>query len=497
MAGRRPLLPWLGVATAVAGACLVVSCGGDAALARFPPWLERCAPPQGVAGPMLCGSYSVPEDRSAPSGRRLDLRVVVLPATGDRLPEPVWFLDGGPGAAATEAVADIATVLAPLRARRDLVFVDQRGTGRSGSLDCAEPSLDGPLQSFFEDFLPVERVRECRERLERVADLRLYTTPIAIDDFEEVRRALGYERVILFGISYGTRAALVYLRRHPESVVAAALKGVAPVDMRNPLPFSRALDRTIGAILDACVADRACRAAHPDPHDDWATVRAAFGGGTVEALVTHPRTGEQERVRLSRGVFADGLRHLLYQVAGAAELPALLRAAAGDDFSPFAERELAQRAGLDFLLADGVFLTVTCSEDLRFVTEADIERETADTFLADYRVRRQLAACAVWPPGDVIGEPLLEPVRADVPVLLLSGELDPATPPDGAERTARELPRSRHLVMPSSSHGFSPGGCERRLLVEFLETGSLEGLDLSCIERARLPRFETGNARRR
>jgi pimeloyl-ACP methyl ester carboxylesterase len=250
-------------------------------------------------------------------------------------------------------------------------------------------------------------------------------------------------------------------------------------------------------VLDACAADGACRAAYPDPHGDWARVRTAFAAGAVGARVAHPRTGDTEEVRISRGVFADGLRHLLYHSEGAAELPGVLHAAAGGDFAPFAERELRQRMSFDALLADGVFLTVTCGEDLRFVTEEDIVRETAGTFLGDYRLRRQLAACAEWPVDERLAEGYLEPVRAGVPVLLLSGALDPATPADGAERAARALPRALHLEVPNTAHGFAPGGCERRVLVEFLEAGSLAGLDSTCLVETRLPPFDTtGSAER-
>ena len=465
--------------------------GGEPPVGQFPDWLEPCEPPAGVEGPQLCGNYSVFEDRRAGAGRRLDLRVVVLPATGRRLAEPVLYLDGGPGAAATEAVAEIAPLLEPLRSKRDLLFVDQRGTGGAGALRCPQPALDGPLQAFFEELLPAQYVSDCRDRLASVADVRLYGTALAVDDFDEIRQALGYDQLILFGISYGTRAGLVYLRRHPESVRAAALKGVAPVDMRNPLPFARALDDTVGAVLAACAADRACRASHPDPHGDWARVRAAFEEGAVNVRATHPRTGERELVRVSRGVFADGLRHLLYHSAGAAELPGLLHAAALGDFTPFVRRELGQRMSFDALLADGVFLTVTCGEDLRFVTEEDVARETAGTLLGDYRIRRQLAACAEWPSSAAPSEDILAPVRADLPVLLLSGALDPATPAAGAERAARDLPQSRHVVVPNTAHGFAPGGCERRILVEFLRDASLDGLDASCVSGTRLLPFET------
>lgn len=451
---------------------------------RHPPvdWLSDC---EADVGPAWCGTYEVWEDREAKSGRRIGLNVVVLPATsGVATNDALVWLDGGPGGAATQSGPGLVGALTRTRTDRDVLLVDQRGTGESNALDCPGPAADEPLQAHFEEFLPSETVRDCLQALD--ADVTQYTTPIAMDDLNEVREALGYEKLSLFGGSYGTRAGLIYLRRHPATVRVALLKGVAPTNMRNPLPFARALEWGLEGVFDACAADPTCAAAYPDLERDWGRVVARFEQGPVAATVTYE--GRTEEVSISRGVFADGIRHILYSVNSSRALPALITDAAAGDFSDFAGREIEQKAGFADALSMGMFLTVTCSEDLQFVTDEDIRRETDGTFMGDYRVRRQLAACEIWGRGDV-DDSYSAPVTADVPVLLLSGEYDTATPVAGADWVAEHLPRATHIVVPNESHGFANPGCEIGVVDGYLATGTMDGLDTACVYETRRPAF--------
>ncbi|HEU4796969.1 MAG TPA: alpha/beta fold hydrolase, partial [Pyrinomonadaceae bacterium] len=186
-----------------------------------------------------CGTLEVFENRASRKGRKIPLNILVLPATGQtRGPDPLFYFVGGPGSAATEDAPGIAQILAGVRQHRDLVFVDQRGTGKSNPLNCDLFDLADP-QSFFGAFLPLEAVRKCRQQLEPKADLTLYTTNIAMDDIDDVRAALGYDQINLMGGSYGTRAALVYLRRHPKHVRAVVLHGVSPTNQFMPLNFAQ------------------------------------------------------------------------------------------------------------------------------------------------------------------------------------------------------------------------------------------------------------------
>jgi pimeloyl-ACP methyl ester carboxylesterase len=452
---------------------------------RQPPadWLSEC--PGGPSG-AWCGSYEVWEDREAREGRRIGLNVVVMPAaSGTPASDALVWLDGGPGGAATESGPGIGGALASARVDRDLLLVDQRGTGSSNPLDCAAPAPGGPLQEHFDEFFPLDYVRACLDA--QNADVTQYTTPIAMDDLNEVRAALGYDKLTLFGGSYGTRAGLIYMRRHPETVRAVVLKGVAPTNMRNPLPFARALDAGISGVFQACAAEPDCAAHYPDLERDWARLAERFEQGPVTAMVTHE--GRTEEVTISKGVFADGVRHILYQVRQSTTLPRIITKAAAGDFDEFAQRELTQSIGFGDALSMGMFMTVTCSEDLQFLTEEEIRRETEGTFMGDYRIRRQLAACAIWGRGEV-DETYFAPVTADTPTLLLSGEFDTATPVSGADWVAEYLPNALHIVVPNESHGFANPACEFGIVNQFLVTGTFEGLETSCVLETVRPPFE-------
>ena len=221
--------------------------------------LHPCDVP-GVAGGGRCGALTVYENRASGTGRRISLNIVVVPAAGlTPARDPVFWLEGGPGGAATGAIGPVSNqYLRGVRTDRDLVFVDQRGTGKSSPLDCDLGDSPADLDRYFGPLFPVDLVRACREKLEQTADLTQYTTSIAADDLDDVREALGYPVINLAGASYGTQAALVYMRRHREHVRSSFLVGVAPPDFRLPLPFARAAQHALDMTLADCAADRSC-----------------------------------------------------------------------------------------------------------------------------------------------------------------------------------------------------------------------------------------------
>ena len=433
-----------------------------------------------VFGNARCATYEVWENRAATSGRRIPLNIVVLPARGnERQPDPVFYFDGGPGAAATSAAPYLSRLLGAVNQSRDLVFIDVRGTGRSGALSCGLPPDDAPLQRYFDDFLNEAYVRDCLRRQE--ADVRFYTQPIAMDDIDEVRQALGYERINLYGASGGTRQEQIFVRRHPSSVRTIVMHGAHPMDGEMPLSFARALDDGVRWLIDWCARDANCRAANPDLGGDWERAKRRFDGGPVQATVRHPRSGQEERVRISRGVFADGLRHMLYNLGRAEEIPPRIHAAAEGDFAPFAQAELRQVINFDRTLSHGFFLSSTCAEDVRFISEDEVRAQTAGTFLGDYRVRQQQAACRIWPKGEGIDEDFQAAVKADVPVLIMSGDTDVATPAADAERIARALPKAVHVIFPNQGHALANPDCASRLIAAFIARPGAEGLDTRCV----------------
>jgi pimeloyl-ACP methyl ester carboxylesterase len=453
---------------------------------------------EGLKEKVLCGDYAVWEDREARQGRRIRLHVVVLPALArEPAPDPLVVLAGGPGDSAANAAADHAESGRSIRRRRDIVLVDQRGTGSSHRLDCPVPGGPGDLQGYLQPVLPVDVVRRCRQELAERADLRFYTTSIAADDLDELRAWLGYQRINLEGGSYGTRAAQVYMRRHPGSVRTAVLVGTVGMDQHLPLFHARDGKRSTDLLLAACRADASCGRAFPRLGEELAQVLSRLEREPASAEVDDPQTGRPVRVTLSRDVFAEDLRFLLYTADSAAAFPFVVHRAFEGDFRPFVRVALRWETALRSILAFGMHLSVTCAEDVPFLPpEEGIAAAVAGTHLGDFRVRQQLAACREWPRGEIPAA-YHEPVTAQVPTLLVSGELDPVTPPSWAEQVAARLPQSLHLVLAEGHHG--PGGlshpdCLVGLVADFLERGTAEGLDTSCVSRMKRPPFITDRA---
>ena len=436
-----------------------------------------------------CGKYEVFEDREARSGRKIALNIIVLPATTDKpAADPVFFLAGGPGQGAA-AIAKNAgeDYMQTIRRERDVVFVDQRGTGESNFLNCNFYGDGSSLQPYFDELFPVEKVRECRARLEKISNPALYTTSIAVEDLEEVRRALGYDRINLWGGSYGTAAALAFLRRYPNVVRSVVLEGAATLDFKVPLPFAKGAQQALDRLMDDCAADETCRKAFPNLRAEFAAVLAKLDKGPVVFEMTNPVTKKLETVRMSRGVFGERLRLLLYAPDLASLVPFLIHEAYKNNFTPFAQLAHFMTKLIGDQVAMGMYFSVTCPEDALLITQQEIARETAKTFLGDYRVRAHIKACEQWARGKVPAG-FTGPVKSDVPVLIISGAVDPATPPQYGEAAARHLANGRQIVVPNTPHSYG-GRCINSLVEEFISKASARGLDASCINQIRRPPF--------
>ncbi len=438
-----------------------------------------------------CGKYEVFEDRDARRGRRIALNVVVLPALTDKpAPDPVFFLAGGPGQGAAQIAKNAgADFMQSIRRTRDVVFVDQRGTGESNNLNCNFYGDGSSMQPYFDELFPPEKLRECRQRLEKISNPALYTTSIAMDDLDEVRRALGYEKINVWGGSYGTTASLAYLRRYPKQVRAVVLEGVAPLDSKLPLPFAKGAQQALDRLMEDCAADETCHKAFPDFRAEFAAVMARLDKGPVSFEMTNPVTKKSERIRMSRGVFGERLRLLLYSPDLSSLVPLLIHEAYKNNFVPFASLAQYMTRLIVNQVAQGMYFSVTCPEDALLITEQEIARDTANTFIGDYRVRTHIKACEQWPRGRVPSD-FLSVLKSDVPVLMLSGDVDPATPPQYGEAVARHLSNSRRVLIPNTPHSYG-GKCLDDLIVEFITRGSAGGLDVSCVNQTRRPPFMT------
>jgi pimeloyl-ACP methyl ester carboxylesterase len=448
--------------------------------------LEPCRLPN-FDGEARCGVHEVFEDRRAGSGRTIRIFVAVLPAHGTKVaPDPIFVLAGGPGQAASILAGFANESLAGLRDHRDIVLVDLAGTGRSGALRCP---MYPTASEVVGDFYPLARVRACRETLGRRTDLRRYTTPNLMDDLDDVRAALGYQTINIYGTSYGTRAALIYLRRHPAHVRAIVLKALVPPTMRGTMQFALGTERSLGRIFRACAEDAACSRAFPRAEAELREVLSRAERGELRGLVPGPSGEAPVELPLGRGVVASTLLGLLQNSNSAVRLPLLIHTTFEGDTRALLDGIVSYRRALDEQISFGMHLSVVCSEDAPRMDPAAAAIESRGTALGDYRVAQLASACREWVRGEVPAD-YAEPVRSDVPALLVSGTLDPNTNETWGEETARTLTRARHVVIPNLSHAFSSiAECGANFIAEFIEAGSADRIDVSCASRVALPPF--------
>jgi pimeloyl-ACP methyl ester carboxylesterase len=384
-----------------------------------------------------CGDIPVPENYGEPGGRRIALHAVVLGGgnRGERR-EPIFVLAGGPGQAATTLTKGASGIFRSVRRTRDIVLIDQRGTGGANRLDCARAPRS---------LLVPADVGGCVARLSHDAALQYYGTDSFLEDLEGARKALGYDRIVLFGLSYGTRAAYAYARRYPESVHAVVLVGPAPVSMRLVDSVGEDGRRSLDAIVADCLTDQRCSQAFPNVVKD----------------AEHFRTSVSDPFRLL------GLQTLQYSANTAVLIPTLLKSAAAGDFSPLdsavaglREEYLHQPAAQ---LALGLHLTIVCGEELLGAPD------TISALRAEYA-----QACRGWPAAPVAAN-FHEPVRLSTPALLLVGEWDPVTSPRLARAAADQFSPSHLVVFPKTGHAVPAfEGCAGALVAGFLEGGAID-----------------------
>jgi pimeloyl-ACP methyl ester carboxylesterase len=430
------------------------------------PGLQPCRLP-GVEHQAWCGSIKRPLDPGQAQGVQIDVQFALLPALArNRKPDPVFYFAGGPGQSAMDLAGPVGRMLQRLGNRRDLVFIDQRGTGRSAPLRCADELPAQPLADSAGANAVVARMGACRKQLEKLphGDLRHYATWMAVRDADAVRVALGVEVVNLIGGSYGTRAVLEYMRQFPGAVRRAVIDGVAPPDMVLPTSFSTDNQAALDAALDACEGDARCRGRYPTLRTDW---KGLLAGLPKAVDVAHPVTGSIERVTFTRDSVLGMTRAPLYVPALAAALPLAITEAARGRFEPLLGLSVAtagnSRVGA---IAEGMHFSVVCSED---GPQPGRTRGAPGPDYGDAFARLYARICADWPKGEVPGAFYEIPVARSA-TLVLSGGADPATPPRHAERVALALGgRARQVVVPQAGHGLLGIACLRDAVFRFVD----------------------------
>jgi len=446
--------------------------------------LTGCRVP-GIRNSVSCGVVQRALDPARPDGPKIDIHYVLAPAMARRkLPDPVFVLAGGPGQSATQIAPTMLAQLNRLNNRRDIVFVDQRGTGRSAPLECEDPQREA-LADQADPQRQFRLLMQCKSALLKLpyirteSDLGFFTTTLAMQDLDAVRRQIGAERIDLIGASYGTRAGLEYLRAFPGAVRRAVLDGVAPPDMALPASYSTDGQAAFDALLAACEAEPACQRDHPTLRADWAALLKSL---PKQVTAPHPLTGRDETFTLTREMLLAALRGPLYGPALAAALPAAISDAAQGRYEGVVGLGAIGSSRKGAKLAMGMHFSVVCAEDVpRLADSADKPGpDFGIEFAAMYR-----RMCSAWPRGDVPAAFYgVGPSRA--PVLLLSGGLDPATPPRHGERVARALgPMAQHVVVPNAGHGVMAIGCMRDVVYQFIDASDDKdamAVDASCVK---------------
>ncbi len=437
-----------------------------------------------LQGEVLCGRFRVYENRQLGSGRTIDLGFVVVKALTDRGNTDAFTrFSGGPGASVTPNAAGIAEFRSGIRAERDILLLDHRGTGNSSPLPCDNP-FPGGIESRFETVFPLNHVEACRDMLSQRVDLAQYTTPNAMDDLADVASWLGYSQLNLMGGSYGTREAQIFTRRHPEMVRTVIMNGVAPVDQRVYLYHARDLQDALDNLIAECASETACNSAYPDFEEVLREVLSIAAENPPEVTV------QGTIVHFGIGPLSYALRGLLYGQAG--RVPAVIYAAHAGDWQMLVDYYIGRQAWVGS--ADGTpagyHYSVLCSEDIDPLSWEEIASETAGTFMGDFLIAGYKQACERWPSA-VQPESYFTPVRSDKPALILSGGRDPVTPVSGGTAVAGRWSNSLHIVVPNGGHG-QRGPCIDRMILKLVQSGSIDDIDVSCVSSAPPTRFVVG-----
>ena len=427
-----------------------------------------------------CGTIEVPENRDNPESRKITIAFAVLRAsTLKPLPDPLFILAGGPGQAASY-LGPFAAKLTDLRKSRDIVLVDQRGTGRSSPLTCGAFAFNSAAINKL-DWDQSHKAADCvKELLAQGVDAAQYTTSEWVKDLNAVRLGLGYKKINLWGGSYGTRVAIEYARRYPDHVRSAILDGVVSPSMQIGLDVWQTRDVALSNIIDKCKTTRACQARHPDLGAALDTIKANLGVNGKEVVLNDPRTGQSQKHHLNFDHLISALQQLTYSPELSALLPEIIRRAADGDYGPLYASANQVTADLAKQMNIALYYSVTCSDDVLRMAPSNTAGPTT-RIGSNALAQRTLAICENWPKGKIQND-AAQPLSSPLPTLILSGGLDPATPPSNGAEVARSLPASRHIIARGYGHIVSSNACGPRLIAAFVDHPDFSTLPTACVD---------------
>jgi len=427
-----------------------------------------------------CGKLERREDPGNPDSPILSLFFAVVPALSlEPEPDPFVPIAGGPGQASSDFYAAYQGAFEKVRRNRDIVLLDQRGTGQSAVMNCEAD--EGIIEGRFSREQTLAVTQECLEQLPH--DPRFFTTSVAVGDLEALREALGYAQFNLYGISYGSRVAQHFVRRYPESTRTVILDGVVPPQLALGPAIAIEAQNALDAIFDRCAESEVCAERFPDIREDFSMLRAELIDEPVTIVLPDPLTGEPEELSFGPQELAAALRLLSYHPNSVALMPMLINEAIRGNYAPLASQFLMIAASVSKAMSIGMHNSVVCTEDAPYFAGEQISRDALDaTYIGPLQLDALQTICSVWPKG-VLDKDFKTPLASDLPVLLLSGEADPVTPPRYAELAAIDLDNARLLTGRKQGHGQAPRGCMPDLIAEFVETANGHDLDAGCFDR--------------
>lgn len=461
-------------------------CAAIAAPARPVSALEleecRISVGDGAAGiAARCGTLLRPLDPDDPDKGKVELKVAVVPALSlEPASDPFVPIAGGPGQSSIRFYAGWSAAFERVRQQRDILLLDQRGTGDSAPMTC---DVDGELvEGKYSAEQTARLTEQCLGLLPD--DPRYFTSSVATRDLEALRLALGYSSLNVYGISYGSRVAQHYARRFPDTTRTVILDGVVPPQLPLGPDIATESQRAIDGVFARCAETPACQARFPDLREDFALLLGALAEEPVTVALQHPVTAKRELVEFSADHFSAAIRLLLYNPGTVALLPLLISDAADGNFVPLAAQFHMVAESLADSLSIGMHNAVLCTEDAPFIDWSSVDQSAIK---ASYMGPMQLEAirvmCAVWPQG-VLDADLREPLATDKPVLLLSGGADPITPPYFAALAAVAMQQQWQIVGEQQGHGLAAVGCMPRILAEFVAAASLADVATDCLQDA-------------
>ncbi len=457
---------------------------------QFKPCTLPSAFLQGDPLEAQCTTLAVPEDRSKPSGRTIALNIAWLPPrnTSDPAPDPVFFLAGGPGQAAVGTFPGLAPVFKDVMKDRGIVLVDQRGTGKSNPLNC---KAEGNEENSSDPAVARVWIERCIAELSGKADLRHYTSTDAVADLEAVRKAIGADTINLVGVSYGTRMAQQYALRHPQHVRTITLDSPVPNTLGLGNIFARNLDSALQAQFTLCKESPACKARMGDPRAELQAVLTRLRASPVPVTYRDGSTGEQVTETITADHVAGLVRMYAYMPAVGALLPQLIREASQGRYANLMALAKMMQGDMQESMSMGMQMAVICTEDAGSMV---VRAEDAETVLGNRMVEGMAAMCEVWPKGKKPAD-FNTPLKGDLPVLVLTGEFDPVTPPRYGEEIANKgLPNARWLDLKGQGHNVIGAGCMPKLFAQFIEKADAKALDAKCLDKlAYVPPFTSYN----